>query len=147
MDDATRDLLPEIVRRESRSLLSYVGDAFPWTTSQGGPALQRLQQLVAAEREAVAALGRFLTRRRLPLAYTGSYPSSFTTINFLALEHILPRLAAWEKRSVAELERDVAALRGDADARALAERLLALKRENLTTLEAMAAAHAPSTVT
>ena len=49
--------LEEIVRRESRSLLSYVGDSFPWTTAQGGPALARLQEAVRGSKEAVADLG------------------------------------------------------------------------------------------
>jgi hypothetical protein len=146
MDAATRDLLQEIVRRESRSLLSYVGDAFPWTTGKGGQALKRLQDLVAAEREATAELGRYLTRRLQPLGYIGAYPTGFTTLNFMGLRHVLTRLVEWEKKSIRELEYDLSALRGDAEARALVEKMLALKRTNLETLEVLAAEQSPATV-
>jgi hypothetical protein len=142
MDAATRDLLQEIVRRESLSLLSYVGDSFPWTTSRGGPALEQLRHLVAAHREAVADLGRFLTRRRMPLGYIGSYPSSFTTINFVSLGYVLRRLVEWETKAVADLERDLAGLRHDPEAKALVEKLLAGKKERLEKLQILAAEQA-----
>jgi hypothetical protein len=133
-------LVQEIVRRESLSMLSYVGDAFPWTTSRGGPALARLQQLVHAHREAVADLGRFLTRNRTPVGYIGSYPTNFTTINFLSLDYMLPRLAADERRGIAQLERDLAALT-DPDVPAQVKKLLQVKQDHLQALELLAAEH------
>jgi hypothetical protein len=147
LDEATRNLLQEIVRRESLSLLSYVGDAYPWAQAKSGSTLNRLKQMVAEEREAVAALGRFLTRRRAAVGYIGSYPSNFTTINFLGLRHVLTRLVEWEKESVSDLQHDLGRLRGDVEARPLVEKLLAAKREHLANLEILAGEQAPSTVT
>jgi hypothetical protein len=138
LDPQSTAVLQEIVRRESLSLLSYVGDAFLWTTARGVPALGMLQQLVHAHREAVADLGRFLTRKRAPVGYIGSYPTSFTTINFVALDYLLPRLTADEQRGVARLERDLAAIT-DADAQDQAKRFLQLKRDRLRALELLAA--------
>ena len=34
LDDRTAQLLEGVVRRESRSLLQYVAEAFPWTTPE-----------------------------------------------------------------------------------------------------------------
>jgi hypothetical protein len=133
-------LVQEIVRRESLSMLNYVGDAFPWTTSRGVPALARLQKLVHAHREAVAALGNFLTRKRMPVGYIGSYPTGYTTINFLSLDYLLPRLAADEARGVAALERDLAAI-SDPETQAQVKKLLAVKREHRQALDLLAAEH------
>jgi hypothetical protein len=136
MDAQTQTTLQEILRRESRSVLSYVGDAYPWTTARGDAALTKLRHLVAEERAAVAGLGRLLTRHRLPMVYLGSYPTSFTTINFLALDYLLPRLIAFEGQSIADLERDLTRL-SDAEARAEVGRLIEVKRHNLAALEAL----------
>jgi hypothetical protein len=131
-------LVQQIVRRESLSMLNYVGDAFPGTTSRGVPALARLQELVHAHREAAGALGSFLTRKRQPVGYIGSYPTNFTTINFLSLGYLLPRLAADEARGVAQLDHDLAAIT-DPEAQAQVKKLLAVKRNHQQALELLAA--------
>jgi len=138
IDPHTQHLLQDILRRESRSILTYVAEAYPWTPSMEEKIWTDLQQLIAAEREAVASLGRFLVRRRIPLPYLPPYPAHFTTINFLALDFLLPRLIEQERQSIADLERDRTALK-DPAAQAEVEKLLTLKRGHLTQLEKMAA--------
>lgn len=137
IDPPTQTLLQDILRRESRSVLMYVAEAYPWATSTETKALTSLQQLIAAEREAVVRLGRFLVRQRIPLPFLPSYPAHFTTINFLALDFILPQLIEYERQSIAELERDLASIH-DPAARAEVERLLALKRQHVPQLEELA---------
>jgi hypothetical protein len=141
IDAHSQTLLQDILRRESRSALSYVAEAYPWTNSAGEKSLTDLQTLIAAEREAVACLGRFLVRHCVPLPYLPSYPAGFTTINFLALDFLLPRLIEEERRSIADLERDLAALM-DPAARAEVEKLLDLKRRHLPQLEELASPQA-----
>jgi hypothetical protein len=133
MDAETQARLQAVLQRESRSVMAYTAEAFPWTNAGGLAAVERLRKLIAAEQEAVTALGRFLVRQRLPLPYLGSYPSGFTTINFIALDWLLPRLVAFEKTSVADLEKDLAQVK-DPAARGVLEKLLAVKKENLATL-------------
>src|SRR5437763_1875711 len=106
MEPAAAQALQAIVMRENRSILTYVGDAFPWTTVRDSNSLDRLRGLVRAETQAVADIGRLLQRQHVPPLAFGSYPASFTTINFLSLKHILPRLAAFERESIAILERE-----------------------------------------
>ena len=137
IDSHSQRLLQDILRRESRSVLMYVAEAYPWTTSTQTKTLTSLQQLIAAEREAVSCLGRFLVRQRVPLPFLPSYPAHFTTINFLALDFILPRLIQHQRHSIAELERDLAFVK-DPAAQAELERLLALKRQHLPQLEELA---------
>lgn len=146
IDPQSQTLLQDILRRECRSVLSYVAEAYPWTNSTEEKALTDLQTIIAAEREATTCLGRFLVRRRIPLPYLPSYPASFTTINFLALDFLLPRLIEHQRQSIADLERDLAALK-DPAARAEVEKLLALKRRHLPQLEELASAQPQASVT
>ena len=91
-----------------------------------------------------ADLGRFLFRRHIPPSFTGSFPAAFTTINFLSLEHLLPRLVDTQRQAVADLERDAAAVT-DADAKAELEKLLAVKRLHLSELEGLKVPHGEAT--
>ena len=136
IDPATQTLLQDILRRESRSALRYVTEAFPWTTSTEDKALASLKQIIAEEREAVIDLGRYLVRQRIPMPFLPSYPASFTTINFLAFDYVVPMLIEHQRRSIADLERDLAALT-DPAARAEVEKLLAVKQRHLPQLEAL----------
>ncbi len=136
MDPRTQALLLQAFRRESLSMLRYVGEAYPWAGAEGGAALKRLRDIEAEDRTETASLGRFLFRRHVAPFFSNTFPVGFTTINFLSLEHLLPRLIADQRRAVADLERDAAAV-ADPDARAELEKLLAVKREHLAELEAL----------
>jgi hypothetical protein len=110
IDSTTLQRLQALVRRESQSVLMYVDQAFPWTSLENEEALGRLQQIIRAERDAIAEVGRFLVKRRANLPYLGSFPASYTTINFVALDHILQRLINFEKGSIVEMESDLEAM-------------------------------------
>jgi hypothetical protein len=146
IDPHAQTLLQDILRRESRSVLLYVAEAYPWANASEEKALGDLRQIIDAESRAVAELGQFLVRQRVPLPFLPSYPVHFTTINFLALDYVLPRLADYERRSIADLERDLAALK-DPAARAAVEKLLALKRRHLPQLEALIPAQSQAVLT
>lgn len=146
IDPQTQTLLQDILCRESRSVLMYVAEAYPWTTSAHTKELSDLQQLIASERDALTCLGRFLVRQRIDLPYLPSFPSHFTTINFLALDFILPRLIEHERQSLSELERDLNAVKDQA-ARTELEKLLALKHRHLPQLEKLASAQPQASVT
>ncbi len=144
MDLRTQALLQQAFRRESLSMLRYVGEAYPWAGAEGGAALARLRDIEAEDRAETTALGRFLFRRHVSPSFAGSFPSGFMTINFLSLEHLLPRLIADQRRAVADLERDAAAV-ADPDAKAELERILAVKREHLGELETLKLPHGETT--
>jgi len=144
IDSRTRVLLQQTFRRESLSMLRYIGDAFPWTVAAGHPALERVAEIVAEDRSATESLGRFLFRRRIPPSFSGAYPSSFTTMNFLSLEYLLPRLVDTQRKAVADLESDIGAVT-DGDAKTELEKLLAVKRFHLKELESLKVPHGEST--
>jgi len=140
IDAKTQERLQEIIRRESRSEMMYVAQAFPWTSAQGVPAREELLRLAAEEREAIIALGRWLNRRHIAIDTSASFPSRFTTINFLSLAHLLPQLVQAERAGVAALEADLAQTH-DAEARAHIEKLLFVKREHAAKLEQLSEPH------
>jgi hypothetical protein len=137
--DAAR--LGAAIRREGRSLLQYVSEAYPWTKAAGDATPDKVRDLAREERDALAVLTKFLARRRHSVPYLGAFPMSFTTMNFVSLDYLLPRLTESAARSVAALEGDRAALT-DADAKAELDRLIELKRRHLKALEALATAPA-----
>jgi hypothetical protein len=130
-------MLQDMFRKEGRSLLQYVSESFPWTTSKNEAALAKFQEMVKEEQEATARLGRFLRKRKIRLPYLGAYPMSYTTINFVSFEHLLPYLIDFEKRRLAELEVDLMAATDD-EAHALLRDLIELKRRHLQTLSGLA---------
>ncbi len=133
-------LLESAIRREGRSLLQYISEAFPLGKSSADPTPQKLRDLAQEERDALATLTRFLAKQRHTVPYLGAFPMSFTTMNFVTIEYIVPRLAADGRRAIAALERDRAALT-DAEARELVARFVEMKRRHVKTLEELVPTH------
>jgi len=136
IDPQTAAHLQALVRREGRSLLQYLGDAFPWTKSNEQEHLCQLHGLVQEERDGIAALAKFLGRNRIAPPYLGAYPMGFTTLNFVTLEYLIPRLLAAQRQGIAALESDLAQLH-DPLPRGAVEGYLEIKRRHLKALEAM----------
>jgi hypothetical protein len=133
IDSADAAILQTIVRRESRSLLQYISDAFPWTSPDEQPLLGRLRKMIVAEQQAVAGVTLFLQRQRVTPAYLGPYPQSFTNVNYVSLDYLMPMLVAAQQKALADLDRDAAALH-DAEAVALVQNIVAVKRRHLESL-------------
>jgi rubrerythrin len=140
IDAQSLPVLQDIVRRESRSLLQYIHDSFPWTSAGEESVLARIRQCAEEERDSAAVLVRWLARRRQIVPTLGPYPAGFTTINYASLDHILPKLATEEREGLAKLKEDLAVI-ADADARELVSALIEKKRQHLKTVEELAAAH------
>jgi hypothetical protein len=136
IDDATRDVVQECVRRESRSLLQYAREVPLWAAPADRPVLAKLKALATAEQKATDALGHYLQRRKVGLPSLGPYPSAYTSLNDAALHHLLPILVREYRGAVTALDADLARV-GDADARARLAELLRLKRHHLPELEAL----------
>ncbi len=131
--------LKRILHRESRSLLQYLGESWPWASTSEEETAGRLRQMTAEEQAAIRPVADFLSRRRISFEL-GQFPEEFTATNYLALDHLLPRLVAYQKRAIAELDQDLANL-PDADARDAARPILEMKRRHLQELEQLADEH------
>jgi hypothetical protein len=140
IDALTRIVLENAVRREGRSLLQYVSESFPWTTTEEQQALAQLQELVRQQRDATAALAQYLAKQEHSVPYLGSFPMSFTNINFVSLDHTLPLLLEAERQGLAYLERDLAKVQ-DPAARDHLLKIADMKRQHCVALKALAAHH------
>jgi hypothetical protein len=134
IDTTTQQTLQAIVRRESRSLLQYVSEVYPWVAPEDEDRLSRLRKLTEEDRQATAALSQYLYRRHCPPAYLGGFPHSFTGLGFISLAHVLPLLAEDQRKHIADLERDLSAIQGQ-EPREQVQKLLEMKRRHLATLE------------
>jgi hypothetical protein len=138
IDDSTRDVLQECVRRESRSLLQYTREVPLWASPADRPVLAKLKALATAEQAATDAVGRFLQKKKVGLPSLGPYPSTYTSLNDAALHHLLPILVNEYRGAVGALEADLARVT-DPEARAHLAVLLGLKRQHLPELESLSA--------
>jgi hypothetical protein len=144
-DHPTYALLETILRRENRSLLQYIRDSFPWTPLSEQDVLKHVHRMADEQKLTVGALTQFLARKRHTVAHLGSYPSAFTTINYASLDYVMRCLLVEERKALAQLEKDRAAI-SDEEAGVLVESILTRKRQDLKQLEEMAAAHPPTAV-
>jgi hypothetical protein len=133
IDARSLQVLQEVFRRESRSVLQYVGDAFPWTTTDRTEALDRLQAIIHEERDALARLGQFLYRHHVVPLIASSYPASFTTLNFVSLDLILKRLIGFQEQSLTAVETDLTSVT-DPETRHQLESFRDLKKRHLDAL-------------
>jgi rubrerythrin len=140
MDDRSYSLLEDIARRENRSLLQYVRDSYPWMTPDEREVLPQIRIMIVEERQGVAELVRFLYSHRRPPPYLGTFPTSFTSLSFVSLDHLLPILARNERKELERLQVEVDLLT-DLEAKALVQKIIANKRRHLEMLQSLAAAH------
>jgi hypothetical protein len=143
MDAATAALLQEMVRKEGRSLLQYVSESVPWTTPKNHYALPVLLDMVKEEQDGAAAIVKLLLENRVRPPYLGAYPMSFTTINYMSLDFLLPYLIDFEKRRIAELAQDLAMVSDD-EAKQLLRTLLDMKQRHLVTLTSLGGVEKPA---
>ena len=134
IDPASQTALASLVRRQAGSLLQYIRDAFPWTTPTEEPALARVKQLAHDEEQSTQGLVRFLRKRRVTPPATGSYPSGFTTINFISFKHLVPMLVEYERNSIATIEKQQDDII-DGEVQHLFHDVLEMKRRHLHSLE------------
>jgi hypothetical protein len=134
MEARTQALLQDIVRRTGRSMLQYVGEAYPWASEDEQLLLAKLRGIVDDEERTTEELARFLRRRRVPLPYLGAYPEQFSSINYVSLDYLLPKLLDYQRKAIAALERDLGQVH-DPEIKAKLENLLGVNRRHLEALE------------
>jgi rubrerythrin len=137
-DARTYSLLEDIVRRESRTLLQYVSDSYPWITPEEHNVLAQIRTLIEEERQGVAEIMRLLQRRRLPPPFIGNYPATFTSLSFVSLDHLIPLLVMNEREDLQRLEREVGLI-ADPEADAILQKIVEQKRRHLEKLQTLAA--------
>src|SRR5581483_1367694 len=130
MDAASQLLLQQLFLKESCSLLQYVSEADPWVSQKTHGTYELVVALAREEQNELAKIARFLFKHHAMPTTAVSFPSNFTTINMVALEHLLPFLIEYARKSIQELEsrRDFV---GDLAVRGLVDGYLQMKQKHL----------------
>jgi hypothetical protein len=137
IDEPTQRVLQEILRRESRSLLQYLSESFPWTTPDHQAAVAELNRLAGEERQGAGWVADFLRRHHVAPAYLGPFPMDFTNINFIGLDYAVLLLRRDVRGALAALESDLPKLH-DEGARKLVRELITVKQCHEKDLQALA---------
>jgi hypothetical protein len=138
MDTQTYSLIADIIRRESRSLLQYVGESYPTVTPDQQDTWSQIQKMIDEQLQGVADLMRLLQRRHQPPPYVGSYPTSFTSLSFVTLDHLIRLLVTHEGEDLRRLEQEIGVV-ADPEADELVQNIIETKRRHFETLRLLAA--------
>lgn len=137
---STVEVLNRILARETSALLPYLKYAGPWAGVEEAPAQATVLQMVADHDEACKKLADLVVKRHA-IAATPIFPHEFSSVHFIALDHLLPWLASFQRWLIERLEADFQELREEEGITAVSS-VLELKRRQLTTLEKLAEEYA-----
>ncbi|MFN4261790.1 MAG: hypothetical protein ACK4RK_21115 [Gemmataceae bacterium] len=146
IDAVTCQLLQNVLSRESRSLLQYVGDSFPWVTPEEPELLATLENIIAEERQVLTQLGRWLTRQRCTIPPLPPFPLSYTSVNNTELKFVVPLLITEQRQSLERLRKVQNQLKNE-EARSELQQLIDIKQRHLHQLETLPSAHAEPAAT
>jgi hypothetical protein len=130
----TIDLLNQLFAIENRTLPTYLADACPWTHPGDESATTALTHILADQQAMVGRLGELIDARGGRVD-RGSFPMEYTDMNLLSLDFLLLEMIRCQKRDLVDIERIVAGLGTDREARELAEEVLGSERAHLEALE------------
>ena len=108
-------LLNDVLIALNRSLLQYVGDAWPWTETSAEAARFKLAALVARQRTQSERLTELLIDRRWSIDF-GTYPTEYTDLHYVALDYLFALLVDNERGLINDIERARAECAGDREA-------------------------------
>ena len=133
MDAGSLSLFCRLISMGAYSLLQYISESFPWSAAASAGALAKVREIAAEERVEVARFTRILQKRHISLPIKRAYPSHYTTMNFVALDYLVPKLIAEHEKEIAEIESKLP-LANDEEIQKLAQAYLDMKRRHLQTL-------------
>jgi hypothetical protein len=145
MDAAALPVLFRLLAMGTRSLLQYVSEASPWSTPDDVEARAEVLRIAREERDEVARLTRILQKKHVRVPTLGSYPSHFTTTNFVSVEYLVPKLVSEHEKEILEIQRYLQVV-DDEEFRGLAQGYLDMKRRHLHTLRGLSPDPAAATV-
>lgn len=132
---SVESVVQDIVRRETRSFLYYVGEVDVWDVWAPVATRDTVTALIASERVQLARLTQIMQEKRLRPPYPGSYPD-FTGLNFIAADRLVTLLITSERKLLEELQVSVKQL-PEGEIRETVEALVVMKQQNLEKLQSL----------
>lgn len=103
-------LLHRLFGRLYRSLLQYVGEAWPWSPAQKETEEHAfLKELLEDQMSDIRELADFLVAHRIAL-FPDPYPVEFTDLQYLSLEHLVREVLVDQQELLGELDAGAKAL-------------------------------------
>ena len=133
IDSQTCQILQQILRSESRTLLQYACESLPRFTTNEKSELELLQGCADRELAAAQAAATWLTRQGKHLLPMDPYPSWFTQINFISVAFLLLQLEKEHRAAIGRLTAASGKL-FNPDAKLLVDAMLAQKQKTLAVL-------------
>ena len=139
-DTHHNDILGDLLVEQSRCLLQYVGECWPWVADDDAEH-RTIDDMVARQQQGVARLADLLNGRRQSIDF-GTYPTEFTNLQYIALSHLLGQLVESQQALVNVFGRAATDCIDDVEAGSVIEQIHATERDNLSRLQEMAAKQA-----
>ena len=137
-DSETCAILNRLLVVVYRSLPMYFADVPPWSAPGSERAFETLSEIVREQKSLSQRLANFILDRHCRVEM-GEYPMEFTGLHDCALDYLIGRMIAYQKRDIRLIERCVEELGPDARAKALADEALGAARGHLESLEELVA--------
>ena len=142
MPSTTNEALNQVLIDLDKSLLSYVAEAWPWSSQADATVRGAVEELAVRRRESVGRLADQLVEREWPVDF-GTYPTEYTDLHYVGLDYLLSQLVHDQKRVTAGIERTLRAASGDAQAKPLLEEILNSERDTLARLQKLPRSRTP----
>jgi len=130
------DVLNRLLATLHRSLSQYLQGSHYWTRRGDARAETVVRHLVEDQRALSARIADLILQRHGQIS-PASFPMEFTDLNLLSLDYLLQELIRHQKLDIETVEECVAELRGDREARELAEEVLGNARGHQENLESV----------
>ena len=130
------DVLNRLLATLHRSLSEYLQGSHYRTNRGDERAEAVVRHLVEDQRALSARLAELILERHGQIA-PSSFPMEFTDLNLLSLDYLLQELIRHQRLDIETVEECVGALRGDREARDVAEEVLGNARGHLENLESV----------
>jgi hypothetical protein len=126
--------LNRLLTLHCRSLPMYLADARPRIAAGEQRDQQTVDQIVRDQQALSQRIAALILDRR-GIIDTGGFSMEFTDTHMLGLEFLVRELIRYQREDIAAIERCVAALAADREARELAEECLGAAKGHLESLE------------
>ena len=143
MDVGSQEMRAELVGMGKSSLLQYIAQSGTWAGPSSKDTLAAILARGDEERASTTQFTRLLQKKRIRLPPLGAYPSHFTTVHFVGVEYLVPRLNTEHVKEIAQIERILSRI-DDAEIRAMGQAYLDMKRRHLDALQELAKPKAPA---
>jgi hypothetical protein len=135
-DQASLQILSDLLNRIRYSLLQYVGETWPWAGSAEQARIEVFAGLVRRQQFSVERLASLLLDRRAVVS-SSNYPHDCSELHFVTLDYAKTRLVDNANSIVTALKNAASELFDDPEALRLVEQLTSDEEQTLVALKTL----------